>query len=137
MDWNYKTVRQTKSCLGLNGQSSKWPRGKVIGGSSVLNYMLYVRGCHNDYDEWAALGCEGWSWNDVFPYFLKSEDNQDPDIRDNGWHGKGKVNLYKRIICQRAFYGFSNDGSLEFHRYRRIFECTTFAIQNCSRRVIC
>ncbi|XP_022667055.1 glucose dehydrogenase [FAD, quinone]-like isoform X1 [Varroa destructor] len=89
LDWKYKTVPQTKSCFGLSGQQSLWPRGKVLGGCSVLNYMLYVRGCHEDYDRWEALGCEGWSWKDVFPYFVKSEDNQDPDIRNNGWHGKG------------------------------------------------
>ncbi|OQR76668.1 glucose dehydrogenase-like [Tropilaelaps mercedesae] len=89
LDWQYKTVPQTKSCFGLKDKRSRWPRGKVLGGCSVLNYMLYVRGCHYDYDRWALMGCEGWSWKDVFPYFLKSEDNRDPDICDNGWHGKG------------------------------------------------
>ncbi|XP_003745578.1 glucose dehydrogenase [FAD, quinone] [Galendromus occidentalis] len=89
LDWKYLTVPQEKACFGLDNRQSYWPRGKVLGGCSVLNYMLYVRGCHEDYDQWAAHGAEGWSWNDVFRYFVKSEDNRDPDIKDNGWHGKG------------------------------------------------
>lgn len=67
-------------------QQSVWPRGKVLGGSSVLNYMLYVRGNRKDYDQWdSGLGCAGWSWKEVFPYFLKSENNRDPDILAGGY----------------------------------------------------
>lgn len=61
-----------------------WPRGKVLGGSSILNYMLYIRGNKRDYDKWAKNGAYGWSWNEVFPYFLKSEDNTDPEMAFNG-----------------------------------------------------
>lgn len=53
-----------------------------------MNYMLYVRGNKRDYDLWAQMGNYGWSWDDVFPYFVKSEDNRDPDILKNGYHGK-------------------------------------------------
>jgi len=72
MDWQYKTVKQEGSNLGMGGVSS-WPRGRVLGGSSMLNYMLYVRGNKRDYDEWADLGLEGWDWKSVLPYFKKSE----------------------------------------------------------------
>lgn len=65
-------------------QRSRWPRGRVLGGSSVLNYMLYIRGNKRDYDSWAAGGAYGWSWDEVFPYFLKSEDNRDPALAKNG-----------------------------------------------------
>ena len=65
-------------------QRSRWPRGRVLGGSSTLNYMLYVRGNRKDYDNWEAMGAKGWSWNDVFPYFLKSEDNRDPPLVESG-----------------------------------------------------
>ncbi|XP_029837308.4 glucose dehydrogenase [FAD, quinone]-like [Ixodes scapularis] len=89
-DWAYRTVPQEVSCFGLKNRQSLWPRGKVLGGSSVLNYMLYVRGNRRDYDRWEReLGCLGWGWDSVLPYFLKSEDNRDPEIAFNGYHGRG------------------------------------------------
>lgn len=66
-----------------------WPRGKVLGGSSVLNYMLYVRGNRRDYDSWAAMGNYGWSYNEVLPYFIKSEDNRNPYFAQSPYHGVG------------------------------------------------
>ncbi|RWS25608.1 uncharacterized protein B4U80_11265 [Leptotrombidium deliense] len=89
LDWAYQTEPQEAACYGLNNRRMKWPRGRVLGGSSVLNYMLYVRGNRRDFDNWVRLGCEGWSFEEVFPYFIKSEDNQDPSIAFNGWHGVG------------------------------------------------
>ena len=89
IDWAYQTEEQEASCYGLINRRSRWPRGKVLGGSSVLNYMLYVRGNARDYDMWAEAGATGWSWKDVFPYFLKSEDNRDPNIASNGYHNTG------------------------------------------------
>ena len=80
MDWAYHTQPQTHACFGLNQRRSFWPRGRVLGGTSVLNVMLYARGNPNDYDNWP----KGWHWSDVFPYFLKSEDNGDHDIANNG-----------------------------------------------------
>lgn len=66
------------------------PRGKVLGGSSVINYMLYIRGNKNDYDSWAALGNTGWSYDEVLPYFIKSEDNRNPYVAANTkYHGVG------------------------------------------------
>jgi choline dehydrogenase len=58
---------------GLNGRSIRWPRGKVLGGSSSINGLLYVRGQPRDYDVWAQMGNRGWSWSDVEPYFRKAE----------------------------------------------------------------
>ena len=57
----------------LNGRQSPWSAGRLLGGGSSVNGMIYIRGDRSDYDEWAAMGCEGWSWNDVIPYFRKSE----------------------------------------------------------------
>ncbi|MDX8351126.1 choline dehydrogenase [Cognatiyoonia sp. IB215182] len=70
-NWAYQTVPQP----GLNGRRGYQPRGKMLGGSSGLNAMLYVRGHRSDYDGWADLGCDGWGWDDVLPYFRKSENN--------------------------------------------------------------
>lgn len=84
IDWAYQTEPQEASCFGLVNRRSRWPRGRVLGGSSVLNYMLYIRGNKRDYNRWAAEGATGWSWADVFPYFLKSEDNRDESLLTNG-----------------------------------------------------
>jgi choline dehydrogenase-like flavoprotein len=61
---------------GLNGRRLYMPRGRVIGGSSSINAMIYIRGNRADYDAWAALGCEGWSYDEVLPYFKRGEDNE-------------------------------------------------------------
>ena len=84
IDWAYQTEPQEASCFGLINRRSRWPRGRVLGGSSVLNYMLYVRGNRRDYDQWAKMGNYGWSFSDVLPYFIKSEDNRDPSVAHNG-----------------------------------------------------
>jgi choline dehydrogenase-like flavoprotein len=70
-DWMFKTVEEP----GLNGRSLLYPRGKVIGGSSSINAMIYMRGQAADYDHWRQLGLSGWGWNDVLPYFKKHEDH--------------------------------------------------------------
>ena len=69
VNWLYTTEPDP----GSGGRAHIWPRGKVLGGSSSINAMLYVRGQHADYDGWRQLGCEGWGWDDVRPYFLKAE----------------------------------------------------------------
>ncbi|XP_060603875.1 glucose dehydrogenase [FAD, quinone]-like [Ruditapes philippinarum] len=88
-DWKYYTVPQTVSCLGLNKNSGYLPRGRVLGGSSVLNAMQYTRGSRYDYNEWAANGCIGWSYKDVLPYFLKSEDIQIDELKSSTFHRSG------------------------------------------------
>jgi choline dehydrogenase-like flavoprotein len=71
-DWMY-TGDPGKAGLGLNGKRMPVPRGKMLGGTSSLNYMAYVRGHPGDYDSWAERGATGWSYKDVLPYFRKSE----------------------------------------------------------------
>tara|TARA_R110002094_G_scaffold207277_5_gene177674 strand:+ start:632 stop:2239 length:1608 start_codon:yes stop_codon:yes gene_type:complete len=70
-NWAFRTVPQA----GLDGRRGFQPRGKALGGSSAINAMLYVRGHPDDYDEWADMGCDGWNWDAVLPYFRKSEGN--------------------------------------------------------------
>src|SRR6195256_224013 len=69
-DWCYKTEPDP----GLNGRSLGYARGRVLGGCSSINAMIYMRGQKSDYDHWAALGNKGWSWDEVLPYFLRTED---------------------------------------------------------------
>ncbi|WP_419911369.1 GMC family oxidoreductase [Hoeflea sp.] len=81
-NWAYDTVPQP----GLNGRKGYQPRGKALGGSSAINAMIYIRGHRADYDDWANLGCVGWSFDEVLPYFLKAEHNE----RGSGdLHGTG------------------------------------------------
>ncbi|MEC7252168.1 MAG: GMC family oxidoreductase N-terminal domain-containing protein [Pseudomonadota bacterium] len=81
-DWCYKTQPDP----GIAGRSIPWPRGRVLGGSSSINGLLYVRGQPQDFDTWSQLGCTGWSWDDVLPYFKRSEKWDGVD--DSGLRGK-------------------------------------------------
>ena len=115
VNWNYSA----EGTAGSGGRRIHWPRGKTLGGSSSINGMLYVRGNPADYDGWAQMGCRGWSFDDVLPFFRKSEDYQqggDPEIR--GHDGPLKVEDYRTILplthrfveaAQQAGYKFSKD----------------------------
>jgi choline dehydrogenase-like flavoprotein len=81
-NWAFQTTPQP----GLNGRRGYQPRGKVLGGSSSINAMIYTRGQHEDYDAWAAAGNPGWSFDDVLPYFKRSEHNE---RGADAWHGRG------------------------------------------------
>jgi choline dehydrogenase len=70
-DWDYATEPEP----GCDDRSMYWPRGKVLGGCSSINAMIYIRGARADYDGWRDAGCTGWGYDDVLPYFLRSEDN--------------------------------------------------------------
>ncbi len=81
-NWAFETTPQA----GLNGRRGYQPRGKVLGGSSSINAMIYIRGQREDYDHWAAEGNTGWGWSDVLPYFLKAEHNE---RGSDAWHATG------------------------------------------------
>ncbi|NNC36265.1 MAG: choline dehydrogenase [Acidimicrobiales bacterium] len=81
-NWRFETEPQE----GLNGRRGYQPRGKVLGGSSSINAMIYIRGHKADYDEWAKLGNKGWSYKDVLPYFKKSENRS---AGADEYHGQG------------------------------------------------
>jgi len=72
VNWDYSTAPEP----ALGNRPLWWPRGKVLGGSSSINAMCYIRGNARDYDEWAALGADGWHWDNVLPYFKRSEGNE-------------------------------------------------------------
>lgn len=79
---------QTVPQPGLGGRTGYVPRGRGLGGSSLINAMIYVRGQREDYDGWAALGCPGWAWSDVLPFFRRSEGNQRQGALDESLHGR-------------------------------------------------
>jgi choline dehydrogenase len=115
VNWNYSA----EGGEGSGGRRIHWPRGKTLGGSSSINGMLYVRGNPADFDGWAQMGCRGWSFDDVLPYFRKSEtykQGDDPDLR--GTDGPLKVEDYRTILplthrfiegARQAGYTFSKD----------------------------
>ena len=86
-DWMYKTVPEPN----LGGRTVPLPRGKMLGGSSGINGMVYVRGHRWDYDNWAAQGLDGWSWNEVLPYFMRSEGFVGGDLQGHGTTGEWKI----------------------------------------------
>ncbi len=84
-DWCFSTEPEP----GLNGRALSYPRGKVLGGCSSINGMIYMRGQARDYDQWRQLGNAGWSWDDVLPYFKRSEDFRVAGDRAGEMHGNG------------------------------------------------
>lgn len=93
LDWNYTTVKQENACLSTGG-ICKWPRGKMVSGTGSLHGMMYTRGHRSIFDNWAAIGNPGWSYDEVLPYFIKSEKNGNPDELDDGYHGfDGPLNV--------------------------------------------
>ncbi len=80
--WNYHTEADAET----GGRRHHMPRGRILGGCSSINGMLYIRGQHEDYDLWRQLGCTGWGWDDVLPYFRRAQDRQGGESE---WHGAG------------------------------------------------
>jgi choline dehydrogenase len=82
VNWLYRTEPDP----GLNGVADHWPRGKILGGSSSINAMVWVRGHPSDYEDWRAAGAAGWGWEDVLPAFRALEDNE---AGEDPWRGRG------------------------------------------------
>ncbi len=100
-NWAFNTVPQP----GLNGRKGYQPRGKVLGGSSSVNAMIYVRGHQSDYDHWAAQGNPGWAFNDVLPYFKRAEHNEraDSSAEFAALHGRGGPLNVKDLTSPNRF----------------------------------
>jgi len=98
MSWGY----ETEPNKALNGRRVPFPRGRVLGGSSSINGLVYVRGQREDYDHWRQLGNEGWSFEDVLPYFKRSEDREGGADEYHGAGGPLRVSDIpdRREICE-------------------------------------
>ncbi len=114
LNWNYETEPEEMT----GGRRVYWPRGKVLGGSSSINGMLYVRGNALDYNTWAQQGCRGWSFDDVLPYFKKSEDfrgDGEDEFRSKG--GLLAVEPYRTILpLTHKFVEASEQAGYEFNK---------------------
>lgn len=120
MNWKYRTQPSDKACLAMNNNRCNWPRGKVMGGSSVLNYMMYTRGNRRDYDRWAELGNDGWAFKDVLKYFQKYEGSTVPDAEKDYVGRKGPVRVSYidwRSKIADAFVEASQQDGLKYRDY--------------------
>ncbi len=140
VDWCYKTEPDP----GLNGRSIDWPRGKVLGGSSSLNGLLYVRGQRQDYDRWRQMGNDGWGWDDVLPLFKRAETNERGADAFHGGDGPLHVSNMRiqRPICdawvaaaQAAGYPFNPDYNGAEQEGVGYFQLTTRNGRRCSTAV--
>ncbi|MGC6485587.1 MAG: GMC family oxidoreductase [Candidatus Puniceispirillales bacterium] len=136
-DWCYRTEPDP----GLNGRSINWPRGKVLGGSSSINGLLYVRGQPQDFDHWRQLGNEGWGWNDVLPLFQRSENWEGQKLAERGVGGPLNVaeNAVNREVIDAwlraavaAGYPWTDDYNAENQEGIGYFQMTMKNGQRCS-----
>ncbi|MDC0073729.1 choline dehydrogenase [Alphaproteobacteria bacterium] len=99
----------------LNNRNIFIPRGKTLGGSSSINGMVYIRGHKRDYDIWCQMGCEGWSYEEVLPYFLKSENHLE---REDGFHAKGGLMRVTRSHTKNELFdAFVNSGTSAGYKF--------------------
>ncbi|MCL4135987.1 UNVERIFIED_CONTAM: hypothetical protein GTU68_054612 [Idotea baltica] len=140
VDWCYKTEPDP----GLNGRSIEWPRGKVLGGSSSLNGLLYVRGQAQDYDRWRQMGNTGWGWDDVLPLFKRAENNErgaDEFHGDQGPLSVSNMRIQRPITdawvaaAQAAGYKFNPDYNGADQEGVGFFQLTSKKGRRCSAAV--
>lgn len=140
VDWCYKTEPDP----GLNGRSIEWPRGKVLGGSSSLNGLLYVRGQARDYDRWRQMGNTGWGWDDVLPLFKRAESNErgaDEFHGDQGPLSVSNMRIQRPITdawvaaAQAAGYKFNPDYNGADQEGVGFFQLTSKKGRRCSAAV--
>lgn len=139
-DWCF----ETEPCPGLGGRRLQWPRGKVLGGSSSINGMLYIRGHPTDFDTWRQLGNAGWSFDDVLPYFKRSEHQERGEDEHHGVSGPLSVSdvrmrrkLSDIVIESAANVGFKRNDDFNGARMEGIgyFQNTTRNGLRCSTAV--
>ena len=94
-DERFSRLFPTEPSEGTAGRAIVWPRGRVLGGSSSINGLIFIRGQHEDFDDWEAAGASGWSFRDVAPYFLKLETFDGPPSQYRGAHGPLQVSLLR------------------------------------------
>jgi len=137
----YNWCYYTEPDPGMNGRSIYWPRGKVLGGSSAINGLIYVRGQPEDYEHWAALGNSGWSWQEVLPYFIRAERNERGEDHFHGVTGPqgvsdvGNPNTLARAFidaCVEAGYPENPDFNGESQEGAGPYQLTTWRGRRCS-----
>lgn len=118
-NWGYKTEKQAGACTGLVGGVCNWPKGRALGGTSVINFLIYQRGHKRDFDEWSKMGNPGWSYNEILPYFIKSEKINIPELLHSRYRGTNgyldvqysgyKTQLVDAFINAGREFGYENN----------------------------
>jgi choline dehydrogenase len=105
----------------LNGRALIWHAGKMLGGGSGINGLVYIRGLQRDYDDWAAAGCRGWSWSDVLPYFRRAEHFEDGDLASLGTSGPLSLSRIRSLhaLTPRFVAACANLGLATLEDYNR------------------
>ncbi|KAK4887885.1 hypothetical protein RN001_004156 [Aquatica leii] len=120
-NWNYETVPQANACLGLVGNKCKYHSGKGLGGSSLTNGLMYSRGNKQDYDNWSLQGNVDWSYNDVLPFFKKSEKFPSGNLKYNGDNGYLNVEVVEPTSPQaKAFFQANEELGYNLINYNAI-----------------
>ncbi|XP_035890898.1 glucose dehydrogenase [FAD, quinone]-like [Anopheles stephensi] len=136
INWDYRTKPSDRYCLAFKNNQCRFPRGKVMGGSSVINYMIYTRGNRRDYDAWAALGNTGWSYRDVLPYFKKLEKSVVPDANPKYAGHDGPVTIsypnYRSSVA-RAFVQANIETGVPYVDYNGPNQLGTSFIQSTTK----
>lgn len=87
-NFGYQTEEQKYGCQGLRDKRCSWAHGRGVGGSSIINNVIFTRGSRLDYDSWAKAGNPGWSWEEMLPFYKKLERANIRDFGNNGFHGR-------------------------------------------------
>jgi choline dehydrogenase len=115
-DTRFSRLFDTEPCEGSAGRNIVWPRGRVIGGSSSINGLLYIRGQHQDYDDWAKMGAENWNYDSVLPFFKRSENYEGGNSDYHGGSGElGVSNLKNDHPCCAAWVEAGEQFGLPFN----------------------
>eukprot|EP01023_Acetabularia_acetabulum_P068274 TRINITY_DN963_c0_g1_i1.p1 TRINITY_DN963_c0_g1~~TRINITY_DN963_c0_g1_i1.p1 ORF type:complete len:542 (+),score=78.96 TRINITY_DN963_c0_g1_i1:101-1726(+) len=142
-DWDYQSTEQKE----LDGRKLYLPRGRGWGGSSSINAMIYIRGNKEDYDTWAQLGCKGWSYQEVLPYFKKAEKQTGQNIKEENYHGfegplivedRPTTNKLSQVFVQAATevgYPLNNDFNASSQTGFGMFQSTTSKGTRCSTAI--
>ncbi|KAM7315017.1 putative glucose dehydrogenase [Ixodes scapularis] len=142
-DWDYRTEPQNASCQSMKGKYSPWARGKVLGGSSVINFMMHVRGNKRDYNSWAEeYGAKGWSYDEVLPYFKSIESFHVKQYVHNGYHGSsGELPVdypNTRTLLSKTFLEAGKELGYDYVDYNgptQAGNCNFLYCSNCFSRV--
>nr|XP_022920221.1 glucose dehydrogenase [FAD, quinone]-like [Onthophagus taurus] len=136
-NWGYLMEEQENMCLGLEKKRMHWPRGKALGGSTIINYMIHIRGNQLDFDRWSENGNKGWSYEELLPLFKKSEDSflkvQDQEYRNKGGE-LGVEDVAFRTKAAEAFIDAMQEYGYKYVDYNGATQMGVSWVQATTRR---